>query len=168
MFWPHWDDNIYIRFTDLTYFISYRPRTNVFHHVFKRLWPLTSGDLDLNFYSHTSGIGGLLDMELKMIWIDTMLDPLYQLELWPSDDNDFGISRSNVKMTISQERVDWLAWHGRDINRCNVGPTIWIWTLSHPWPRPWFSRTNCDVAVFHESMSTDLFENFQIWMRKWL
>ena len=33
--------------------------------------------------------------ETKVIWIEAVLDPLDDLDLWPADDIDLGFSKSN-------------------------------------------------------------------------
>ena len=38
----------------------------------------------------------------------------------------------NFKIAISQEWMVWLTWNKMDMNRYDVGPTIWPWSLTPP------------------------------------
>ena len=51
--------------------------------------------------------------ETKVIWIEAVLDPLDDLDLWPAYDLDLGFSRSNFQTVSSQEEVCLArsAWH---------------------------------------------------------
>ena len=51
--------------------------------------------------------------ETKVIWIEAVLDPLDDLDLWPAYDLDLRFSRSNFQTVSSQEEVCLArsAWH---------------------------------------------------------
>ena len=49
--------------------------------------------------------------ETKVIWVEAMLDPLDDLDLWHTYDLDLGFSRSNFPTVLFQEEVVCLAWN---------------------------------------------------------
>ena len=47
-----------------------------------------------------------------------------------SYDLDLGFSRSNFENAVSQEWEGQLTWNQRDVSRLNVGPMLWLSTLT--------------------------------------
>ena len=47
-------------------------------------------------------------------------------------DLDPWFSRSNFEKVITQVRDAWLTWNERDVSRLNVGPMLWLSTLTSP------------------------------------
>ena len=47
-------------------------------------------------------------------------------------DLDPWFSRSNFEKVITQERDAWSTWNERDVSRLNVGPMLWLSTLTSP------------------------------------
>ena len=72
--------------------------------------------------------------ETQVIWIAAMLDPQYDLDLWPAYDLDLGFSWSNFPIVVPQEGVVCFAWNEMDMNWYDFGPTIWPWPLIPPMP----------------------------------
>ena len=58
-----------------------------------------------------------------------ILDPLYDLNFDPAHNFDFGFSRSNFEIAVSQERIIRLARSSIYMNRWNVGPIIGYFTI---------------------------------------
>ena len=47
-------------------------------------------------------------------------------------DLDPWFSRSNFEKVITQERYAWSIWNERDVSRMDVGPMLWLSTLTSP------------------------------------
>ena len=63
-------------------------------------------------------------------------------------DLDPWFSRSNFEKVITQERDARSTWNERDVSRLNVGPKLWLSTLTSPWPGPWIFNVkfwNCCI-----------------------
>ena len=80
--------------------------------------------------SHISGMGWLIDMELKgresiECWTHVVTSNVHL-----THDLDLGFSRSNFENAVSQEWDGRLTWNERDVSLKDVTPTLWLSTLT--------------------------------------
>ena len=68
----------------------------------------------------------------KGIWVDMMLDPHCDFELWPHPWPWPLTFKVNFEKVITQEWDARLTWNERDVSRLNVGPMLWLSTLTSP------------------------------------
>ena len=68
----------------------------------------------------------------KGMWIDRMLDPHCDFELWPHSWPWLWFSRSNFEKVITQEWDAQLSCNERDVSRYDSRPTLWLWTVTSP------------------------------------
>ena len=76
--------------------------------------------------SHISGMGWLIDMELKGCESIGCYTHFVTLNVHFTHDLDLGFSRSNFENAVSQEWEGRLTWNGRDLSRQNVGTMLWL------------------------------------------
>ena len=84
----------------------------------------------------------------KGMCVDRMLDHIVTLNCDLTHDLDPWFSRSNFENAITQEWDARLTWNERDVSRLNVGPMLWLSTLTAPWPLPWIFNVkfwNCCI-----------------------
>ena len=79
-----------------------------------------------------SGMGGPIDMERKGCEPIGCKTHLVTLNYDLTHDLDPWFSRSNFEKVITQERDAWSTWNERDVSRLNVGPMLWLSTLTSP------------------------------------
>ena len=77
-----------------------------------------------------SGMGCLIDMERKGCESIGCWTHIVTLNCGLTHDLDPWVSRSNFEKVITQEWDARLTWNERDVNRLNVGPTLWLSTLT--------------------------------------
>ena len=102
--------------------------------------------------------------ETKVIWIEAMLDLLYDLDLWPVYDLDLGFSRSNFPIVVSQEGVVCWAWNEIDMMLA-AQYELDLW--SHQWFWPWIFKdkywnsciSGMDGSCFIWNICADVKEN---------
>ena len=69
----------------------------------------------------------------KAMWIDRILDPHCDFEMWPHPwPWPLIFSRSNFEKVITQKFDARLTWNERDVSGLNVGPMLWLSTLTSP------------------------------------
>ena len=93
-------------------------------------WPL---NFKVKFWkSLNSAMGCQIDMERKGCESIGCKTHLVTLNYDLTHDLDPWFSRSNFEKVITQERDAWSTWNERDVSRLNVGPMLWLSTLTSP------------------------------------
>ena len=68
----------------------------------------------------------------KGMWVDRMLHPLCDFQLWPQPWPWPWIFKVKFWKVISQEWGGRLTWDERDVSRWNVKPMLWLSTFPSP------------------------------------
>ena len=66
----------------------------------------------------------------KGMWVERMLDSHCDFELWPHPWPWPWIFKVSFKIAVSQEGEGQSTWNERDVNRSDVTPTVWPWTMT--------------------------------------
>ena len=117
--------------------------------------------LTLDFQGHFFLRNGMSDwQETKVIWIEAMLDLLYDLDLWPAYDLDLGFSRSNFPIVVSgRGSLLGMKWKWCELIRCWTHYMTLTFDPTHDFDLV-FLGLNFKIAVFQKYMGPALFGTF--------
>ena len=89
----------------------------------------------LHYYYYTSI---WIYMEWKGCESDVMLDPLWNLELWPQQWLGIGFLdfQGQILVVVYKEGMVQLIWNKRNMNQQDDGYPVW----PYPWPWPWILK----------------------------
>ena len=93
-----------------SFLISIHMKAGEFHRAWKWIWPSAHPTPPHPTHTHPNRhISGMEGM--KGIWIDVILGPLYDLDLWPRPWTNLVVSRSHFEIAVFQQQIVRLAWN---------------------------------------------------------